>query len=131
MNPSLRRSRTSRMSTTCALSRPISASSSSTDKFSIRVLASSTICPTVFFGFHMATPSVLHRRTQSNRRITGQVRQRARRREAADVLARAIGERVRRALEPAEPAVDVALENARRVGYQSGLAQGLEACLAA
>src|SRR6516165_9293398 len=113
------------MSTTWTSPRAISASTCSTDRFSIRVFASSTICPTVFFGFHMWGSSVPYRRTG------GQIRQRLRRREAPDILARARGQRVGRALEPTEPAVDVALENARSVGHQSGLAQRLEACLAA
>src|SRR5262249_22022896 len=46
---------------------------------------------------------------------------------AAQVLARALGQGVRRALEPPEPAVDVALENARGVRHQTRLAERLQA----
>src|SRR6266852_12639 len=124
MNPSLRRSRTSRMSRTWTSPRAISASTCSTDRFSIRVFASSTICPTVFLGFHIGAPSVLYRRT------AGEIRQCARGREPADVVPRALGQGVGRALESPKPTVDVALEDARRVGHDPAFAQRLQARLA-
>src|SRR5438093_10580151 len=125
MKPSLRRSRTSRMSRTWTSPRAISASTCSIDRFSIRVFASSTICPTVFLGFHICAPSVMNRRT------IAEIRQRAGRREAPDVLARALGQAIGRALESPEPAVDIALEDTRRVGHEAGFAQRLQARVAA
>src|SRR5262245_22316842 len=125
MKPTFFRSRTSRMSTTWTSPRATSASSCSTDRFSMRVFASSTIWPTVFLGFHMAISSVRYRRTG------GQIWQRARAGEALDVLTRAVRQRIRRALQPSEPAVHVALEDPRGVGHQTGLAQRLQARLAA
>src|SRR5213593_3071340 len=126
MKPSLRRSRTSRMSRTWTSPPAISASTCSIVRFSIRVFASSTICPTVFLGFHIiCAPSVLHRRTDVD------IGQRAGGREAPDVPARALGQAIGRALESTEPAVDVALENARRVGHEAGFAQRLQARVAA
>src|SRR6266508_5018107 len=124
MKPSLRRSRTSRMSRTWTSPRAISASTCSIVRFSIRVLASSTICPTVFLGFHICAPSVL-------RRTDVEIGHRAGRREAPDVLARALGQAIGRALESPKPAVDVALKNARRVGHEAGFAQRLQARVAA
>src|SRR5262245_28191147 len=127
MNPSLRRSRTSRMSTTWTSPRAISASSCATDRFSIRVFASSTIWPMVFLGFHvvMGYSSRLDRRTGPR---FGQADGRG---EASEIAARAVGQSVGRALEPPEPAVDIALQDARRVGDQTGLAQRLQAGAAA
>src|SRR5437667_1836024 len=124
MKPSLRRSRTSRMSRTWTSPRAISASTCSTVRFSIRAFASSTICPTDFLGFHMRCP-LLHRRTDAG------LEQRAGRRETPEVLARALGQAIGRALESPEPAVDVALEDARRVGHEAGFAQCLQARAAA
>src|SRR5262245_32261245 len=121
MKPSFFRSRTSRMSTTWTSPRAISASRSSTERFSMRVFASSTIWPMVFLGFHMAISSVRYRRTGDR------IRQRVRGGEALDVLRRAVRERVRRTLEPAEPTVHVALEDPRGVRHQTGLAQRLQA----
>src|SRR5262245_13609916 len=114
MKPSLRRSRTSRMSTIWTSPRAISASTSSTDRFSTRVFASCTICPTVFLGFHvvMGAPSGVDRRTDAG---TGQL---IGCREAGEVATGALGQAVGRALEATEPAVDVALEDARRVGHE-------------
>src|SRR6266851_4850015 len=51
--------------------------------------------------------------------------------DVADVPARALGQAIGRALESTKPAVDVALENARRVGHESGFAQRLQARVAA
>src|SRR5262249_50533972 len=124
MKPSLRRSRTSRMSTTWTSPRAISASTCSTDRFSIRVFASATIWPTVFFGFHvvvMGMSSGLDRRTRAG---FGQAGGRG---EASEIAVCTLGQAVGRALEPPEPAVDVALKDARCVGHQTGLAQRLQA----